>query len=117
MKHFFILIFVLLKFSEVPAPPPPPPFQNPAYATASSLPIVLIQPDGKLGKRFVLVWLDRRRVTGSYDQTNKLHCCNTTRISGKYKAYKSHIAGTIKYFNITVMRKQPPHKGEMFKQP
>ena len=29
-----MLIFVLLKFSKVPAlPPPPPPFQNPAYAT------------------------------------------------------------------------------------
>ena len=32
MEQFLILIFVLLKFSEVPAPPTPF-FQNPAYAT------------------------------------------------------------------------------------
>ena len=31
-EKIFILIFVLLKFSEFPAPPPPP-FLNPAYAT------------------------------------------------------------------------------------
>ena len=31
-EKIFILIFVLLKFSEFPGPPP---FQNPAYATDS----------------------------------------------------------------------------------
>ena len=33
-ETIFILIYVLLKFSEIPAPPPP--FQNPAYATDGS---------------------------------------------------------------------------------
>ena len=38
MEQFLILIFVLLKFSEVSAAPSP--FQNPANATASSIPVL-----------------------------------------------------------------------------
>ena len=38
-EKIFILVFVILKFSEFPdpPPPPPPPFENPAYTTALSI--------------------------------------------------------------------------------